>query len=152
MGCLCRCCLPALSDLPLFISDEFLIRELSRHGKVISPIKKILLGYKITVVEAPFSSQHLYMILNNRSKEFNYHFVVRVDDFDYVCSLPLHSAVVRRDTRRACPSRANLAPQTLAGVAIPSVEQPVPAARWWWSDAVERAAAGDTSSLDGAVI
>ncbi|TWW74498.1 hypothetical protein D4764_14G0005010 [Takifugu flavidus] len=33
-----------LSNVPLFISDEFLVKELSRHGKVVSPIRKMLLG------------------------------------------------------------------------------------------------------------
>ncbi|TWW59244.1 hypothetical protein D4764_06G0007740 [Takifugu flavidus] len=31
-----------LSNVPPFISDEFLVRELSRHGKVVSPIRKML--------------------------------------------------------------------------------------------------------------
>ncbi|TWW67244.1 hypothetical protein D4764_02G0002850 [Takifugu flavidus] len=33
-----------LSNVPPFISDEFLERELSRHGKLVSPIKKLLSG------------------------------------------------------------------------------------------------------------
>ncbi|TWW61025.1 hypothetical protein D4764_05G0011150 [Takifugu flavidus] len=33
-----------LSSVPPFISDEFLVRELSRHGKVVSPIRKMLSG------------------------------------------------------------------------------------------------------------
>ncbi|KAM3867052.1 acyl-coenzyme A thioesterase 3-like [Diretmus argenteus] len=35
-----------LSNVPPFISDEFLSRELSRHGKLVSPIKKVLTGLK----------------------------------------------------------------------------------------------------------
>ncbi|TWW59893.1 hypothetical protein D4764_06G0014230 [Takifugu flavidus] len=35
-----------LSNVPPFISDEFLVRELSRHGKVVSPIRKMLSGCK----------------------------------------------------------------------------------------------------------
>ena len=32
------------SNVPPFISDEFLIKELCRHGKVVSPIRKVLSG------------------------------------------------------------------------------------------------------------
>ncbi|KAJ3583523.1 hypothetical protein NHX12_017112 [Muraenolepis orangiensis] len=33
-----------LSNVPPFITDEFLSRELSRHGKLVSPMKKMLSG------------------------------------------------------------------------------------------------------------
>ncbi len=33
-----------LSNVPPFISDDFLLRELSRHGKMVSPIRKLLSG------------------------------------------------------------------------------------------------------------
>ncbi|KAG7478859.1 hypothetical protein JOB18_010430 [Solea senegalensis] len=65
-----------LSNVPPFISDDFLIKELSRHGKVVSPIKKVLSGCKS-------HRRQLFMILNNKTEEFNYRFMVRVDDFDY---------------------------------------------------------------------
>ena len=35
-----------LSNVPQFISDDFLLDELSRHGKVVSPMRKILSGCK----------------------------------------------------------------------------------------------------------
>ncbi len=35
-----------LSNVPPFISDEFLVKELSRHGKVVSPIRKVPSGCK----------------------------------------------------------------------------------------------------------
>ncbi|KAJ3590569.1 hypothetical protein NHX12_008519 [Muraenolepis orangiensis] len=35
-----------LSNVPPFITDEFLSRELSRHGKLVSPMKKMLSGWK----------------------------------------------------------------------------------------------------------
>lgn len=44
------------------VSEEFLCRELSRHGKVVSPIKKVLSGWM--------------------SSEFNIHLHIKVDDFD----------------------------------------------------------------------
>ena len=73
-----------LSNVPPFISDDFLLRELSRHGKVVSPIRKLLSGCKSPLLRHVVSHRRqLYMILNNRAEEFNYRFIVRVDDFDY---------------------------------------------------------------------
>lgn len=36
-----------LSNLPPFISNDFLLRELSRHGNVVSPIRRLLAGCKL---------------------------------------------------------------------------------------------------------
>ncbi|TWW62672.1 Transposon TX1 uncharacterized 82 kDa protein ORF 1 [Takifugu flavidus] len=73
-----------LSNVPLFISDEFLVWELSRHGKVVSPIRKMLSGWKSPLLRHVVSHRRqVHMILNNRVEEFNYRFIVRVDDFDY---------------------------------------------------------------------
>ncbi|TWW59158.1 hypothetical protein D4764_06G0006880 [Takifugu flavidus] len=47
-----------LSNVP-FISDEFLVRELSRHGKVVSPIRKISSGL-FQLWQGGTSSQGLY--------------------------------------------------------------------------------------------
>ncbi|KAF0022212.1 hypothetical protein F2P81_025529 [Scophthalmus maximus] len=37
-----------ISNIPPFTSDEFLVRELSRHGKVVSGVKKVSSGCKDT--------------------------------------------------------------------------------------------------------
>ncbi|XP_047464561.1 uncharacterized protein LOC125022186 [Mugil cephalus] len=74
-----------LSNVPPFITDEFLSRELSRHGKVVSPIKKILSGCRSQLLKNVVSHRRqLYMILNNRDEELNLVFRVKVDDYDYV--------------------------------------------------------------------
>ncbi|TWW71609.1 hypothetical protein D4764_16G0001060 [Takifugu flavidus] len=73
-----------LSNVPPFISDEFLVRELSRHGKVVSPIRKMLSGCKSLLLRhVVFHQGQVHMTLNNRAEEFNYWFIVWVDDFDY---------------------------------------------------------------------
>lgn len=73
-----------LSNVPPFISDEYLIRQLSCHGKVISSIKKILSGCKSPLLRHVVSHRRqLHMILNNKTEEFSYRFIVRVDGFDY---------------------------------------------------------------------
>ncbi|TWW81823.1 Transposon TX1 uncharacterized 82 kDa protein ORF 1 [Takifugu flavidus] len=125
-----------LSNVPPFISDEFLVRELSRPGKVFSPFRKMLSGCKSPLLRHVVSHRRqVHMILNNRAEEFNYRFIVRVDDFDYtlfatsstlkcfICGEEGHLA-------RACASHAD--PDAPAvGPAAPE-PRPVPAARRRW--------------------
>ncbi|KAM3835935.1 ceramide synthase 2-like [Diretmus argenteus] len=74
-----------LSNVPPFITDEFLSRELSRHGKIVSPIKKILSGCKPPLLKHVVSHRRqLYMILSNRDEELNLRFHVKVDDYEYM--------------------------------------------------------------------
>ena len=52
-----------LSNVPPFITNEFLSRELSRHGKVVSPIKKILSGCRSQLLKHVVSHRgQLFMI------------------------------------------------------------------------------------------
>ncbi|XP_023188789.1 uncharacterized protein LOC111610513 [Xiphophorus maculatus] len=74
-----------LSNVPPFISDEFLIKELSRHGKVVSPIRKVLSGCKSPLLKHVVSHRRqLFMLLNRRDEELDLRFHVKVDGFDYV--------------------------------------------------------------------
>ncbi|TWW53276.1 hypothetical protein D4764_0280450 [Takifugu flavidus] len=92
-----------LSNVPLFISDEFLVWELSRHGKVVSPIRKMLSGWKSPLLRHVVSHhRQVHMILNNR-----------VEDA---------SIVMRRVISRACPSRvASDAPAAEPAATAPMV-------------------------------
>ncbi|TWW76602.1 hypothetical protein D4764_13G0012640 [Takifugu flavidus] len=61
-----------LSNVPPFISDEFLARELARFGKIVSPIRKVLSRCKSPLLKHVVShSRQVYMILNNRAAELN---------------------------------------------------------------------------------
>uniref|UniRef100_H3BZL1 CCHC-type domain-containing protein n=1 Tax=Tetraodon nigroviridis TaxID=99883 RepID=H3BZL1_TETNG len=110
-----------LSNVPPFISDEFLVNELSRHGKVVSPMKKILSGCKSPLLKHVVSHRRqVFMILNNRSEEFDYRFMVKVDGYDY--QLFATSSLLKcfgcgeeGHIVRACPNRAGS-----AGAARPS--------------------------------
>lgn len=74
-----------LSNVPPFVSDEFLRKELSRHGKIVSPIKKILPGFKSPLMRHVVSHRRqVYMILNNRGEELEVCLHVRIEGFDYV--------------------------------------------------------------------
>ena len=74
-----------LSNVPPFITDEFLERELARHGKLVSSIKKIPLGCKSPLLKHVVSfRRHVYMILNGHSGELNVKFQFQVDNFQYM--------------------------------------------------------------------
>ena len=74
-----------LSNVPPFISDEFLIKELYRHGKVVSLLRKVFSGCKSLLLSQVVSHhRQLFMILNNKDEQFDYRFRVHVDDFDYI--------------------------------------------------------------------
>lgn len=73
-----------LSQVPPFISNEMLERELSRHGQLMSPIKTIGLGCKSPHLRHVVSfRRQVFMILKNNSEELNLVFKFRVDDYDY---------------------------------------------------------------------
>lgn len=75
-----------ISNVPSFISEVFfLMTELSRHGRVVSGVKKISPGCKSTLLKHLVSHRReLYMILNNRNEEFNCCLRVKIDNFEYL--------------------------------------------------------------------
>jgi len=74
-----------LSNVPPFISDEALKRELSRYGQLVSAIKKIPLGCKSPLLKHVVSfRRQVYMILRSDIDELNIAFKFKVDSFDYV--------------------------------------------------------------------
>ncbi|TWW56174.1 hypothetical protein D4764_08G0001610 [Takifugu flavidus] len=55
-----------LSNMPLFVSDEFLAKKLSRHGKLVSPIRKVLSGCRSPLLRHVVSHhRQVHMVLNN---------------------------------------------------------------------------------------
>ncbi len=74
-----------VSNVPPFISDEILTREFSRHGKIVSQIRKVPSGCKSPQLKHVVSHRRqLHLILNNRNEELSLVFKLKVDDFDYV--------------------------------------------------------------------
>ncbi|XP_056887123.1 ribosome-binding protein 1-like [Takifugu flavidus] len=147
-----------LSNVPPFISDEFLVRELSRHGKVVSPIRKMLSGCKSPLLRHVVSHRRqVHMILNNRAEEFNYRFIVRVDDFDYTLfatssALKCFNCNEEGHLARACPSRvasdAQAAEPAATAPVAPPAPRPVPAARRRWLSAEGSSAAPDGATAE----
>ena len=104
--------LSKLSNVPPFISDEFMIKELSRHGKVVSPIRKVLLGCKSPLLRHLVSHRRqLFMTLNNKDEVFDYRFRIRVDDFEYILfatsfALKCFECGEKGHLIKVCPSRS----------------------------------------------
>ncbi|TWW75349.1 Transposon TX1 uncharacterized 82 kDa protein ORF 1 [Takifugu flavidus] len=147
-----------LSNVLPFISDEFLVRELSRHGKVVSPIRKMLSGCKSPLLRHVVSHRRqVHMILNNRAEEFNYRFIVRVDDFDYSLfatssALKCFNCNEEGHLARACPSRvasdAQAAEPAASAPMAPPAPRPVPAQRRRWLSAEGSSAAPDGATAE----
>ncbi|KAK3573356.1 hypothetical protein QTP86_024129 [Hemibagrus guttatus] len=73
-----------LSNVPPFISDEAIGKELSRYGRMVSPIKKIPLGCKSPLVKHLVSFRRMvFMVFKEGVGELNVVFKFTVDGFDY---------------------------------------------------------------------
>ena len=56
-----------ISNIPPFIGDEVLIRELSRHGKIVSAIRKLPSGFKSPLMKHVVGyRRQVHMILNKK--------------------------------------------------------------------------------------
>ncbi|KAK0145749.1 Transposon TX1 uncharacterized protein [Merluccius polli] len=100
-----------ISNMPPFIGDEALARELSRYGKIVSAIRKLPSGCKSPLLRHVVSHRwQVHMILNNKDSELSLVFKFRVDDFDYavfVNSGTLKCFACRKEGHlaRACPEK-----------------------------------------------
>ncbi|TWW54492.1 Transposon TX1 uncharacterized 82 kDa protein ORF 1, partial [Takifugu flavidus] len=79
-----------VSNVPPFIKNETLLRELSRHGRIASPMKYFVLGTKSPLLRHVVSfRRHVVMVLDSNEKELDLALCFRVDGFDYtVYALP----------------------------------------------------------------
>ena len=61
-----------ISNIPPFIGAEVLVRELSRHGKIMSPIRKLPSGCKSPLLRHVVSHRRqVHMILNKKDSELS---------------------------------------------------------------------------------
>lgn len=74
-----------LSNVPPFIKDDVLERELSRYGQFVSAIKKIPVGCKSPLLKHVVSfRRQAFMVLKQGVDELNVSFKFKIDGFDYV--------------------------------------------------------------------
>uniref|UniRef100_A0A674NZQ4 CCHC-type domain-containing protein n=1 Tax=Takifugu rubripes TaxID=31033 RepID=A0A674NZQ4_TAKRU len=73
-----------VSNVPPFIKNEMLLKELSRHGRIVSPMRYFVLGVKSPLLRHVVSfRRHVVMVFNNNEKELKLALCFRVDGFDY---------------------------------------------------------------------
>lgn len=73
-----------LSNVPPFISDETLVRIMSRYGKLVSPIKKITIGCESPLLKHVVSFRRFVYMILKENEELDVSLHLKVDDFDYV--------------------------------------------------------------------
>lgn len=100
-----------LSNVPPFINDDLLSTELSRHGKLVSQMKRLPLNCKSPLLRHVVCfRRQVYMILNNNAEELNVAFKFRFDGFDYVVfvtseTMKCFECGQEGHIRRSCPER-----------------------------------------------
>ncbi len=103
-----------LSNIPPFVKDEIIVQELSRYGKIVSPIKKIPLGCKSPLVKHLVSfRRQVFMILKNGEDELDLVFKFKIDGFDYAVFASSDTTIKCYGCKkighliRSCPDKVN---------------------------------------------
>ena len=104
-----------ISNVPPFIRNEVLAKELSRHGQLVSPIKLIPLGCKSPQLKHVMSfRRQVFMILNRNEEDLHLTFKFKVDDFDYTLhvttdNMKCFGCGMEGHLVRSCPERGGAA-------------------------------------------
>ncbi|KAI3365031.1 hypothetical protein L3Q82_010082, partial [Scortum barcoo] len=101
-----------LSNVPPFISDEVLLRELARHGKIVSSVRKLPSGCKSPLLRHVVSHRRQVQMILNKKEELSLVFNLRVDDFEYVVfvtsgTLKCFGCGREGHLVRACPEKSS---------------------------------------------
>lgn len=149
-----------LSNVPPFIKDDTLERELSRHGKIMSKMKKVPIRCNSPSLQHVVSfRRHVYMILNNENEELNLVMKFKVENFDYVIyatssMMKCFGCGKEGHTIRACPDKLiqSAAQDNVAnkgtGAGVDRARNPEPAAENHGSEVVEMMDVNTTVNVD----
>ncbi len=98
-------------NVPPFLKNEMLEKELAQHGQLVSPIKMIPLGCKSPHLKH-FRSfrRQVFMILKQNNEELNLAFSFRIVEFDYAVhvtsdTLKCFGCGAEGHLVRSCPER-----------------------------------------------
>ena len=98
-----------ISNIPPFIKDEILIESLSRHGKLVSPIRKIAISSRNPLLKHIVSfRRQVHMILKD-NKDIDFTLNVTVEGFHYLvyvssCQMKCFGCGQFGHLVRACPN------------------------------------------------
>lgn len=114
-----------ISNVPPFLKNEVLAKELQRHGQLVTPIKLIPMSCKSPHLKHVMSfRRQVLMVLKNNDEELNLVFKFKIDGYDY--TVHVTSELMKcfgcgtvGHLIRSCPERV-----TLAEINADVVEQP----------------------------
>ncbi|TWW81254.1 Transposon TX1 uncharacterized 82 kDa protein ORF 1 [Takifugu flavidus] len=73
-----------VSNVPPFFKNDMLLRELGRHGRIVSPMRLIPLGSESPLLSHVVSFRRQVSMILNNEEELKLALRFRVDDFDYM--------------------------------------------------------------------
>ncbi len=101
-----------LSNVPPFVSDETLVRIMSRYGKLVSPIKMIPVSCKSPLLKHVVSFRRFLFMILKEDEELDLSLHLKVDDCDYIIyatteKMKCFNCGEVGHLIRTCPSKTN---------------------------------------------
>ncbi|XP_044074679.1 ras-related protein Rab-36 isoform X1 [Siniperca chuatsi] len=103
-----------ISNIPPFLSDDIVAQALSRYGKLVSPIKKIVIGCESPLLKHIVSFRRFAFMIIKDDAELDLALKFRVDNFEYVVfvttdKMKCFGCGKSGHLIRSCPDKSNAA-------------------------------------------